>query len=247
MSVNGRLLSVYFNYVYTPLYDLTTARFSRYQELQEKCLAGIQFEPGDRILCIGLGTGNELVRIAGAAGPNHGLKITGIDTSQAALDRARSKADILGIAADLRLMDARGLTFAPESFDIVLCIHVLDFVTEDLTVTAEIFRVLRPGGQFVITFPSAQESAHLGGSLMSHTYETYRRAGLSPLRSALKILPQMLLGLVYIPLLLRPHKKAYQREELLALFAGFPGTVVKAEEDPVYQDFIVIGKKQKNK
>jgi len=244
MPVSDWLLSAYFNYVYTPVYDLTTARFSRYLELQERCLAQLDFRHDDKILCIGLGTGNELVRIAAASGTSKELEITGIDTSPAALDRAREKAGELGIAVDLRLMDARSLSFGAESFDSVLCIHVLDFVDEDRAVTAEILRVLKPGGQFVITYPSAQESSRLGGSLMSHSFRTHRRAGLSPLGAFLKILPQSLLGLVYIPLLLRPNKKAYRREELLSLFTAFSVAGVSVEEDPVYQDYIITGKKE---
>jgi ubiquinone/menaquinone biosynthesis C-methylase UbiE len=246
MSVSERLLSAYFNYVYTPVYDRTTARFSRYRELQEKCLARLDFRPHDKILCIGLGTGNELVRIGAAGGPAGGFEITGIDTAPAALERARKKADRLGVAADLRIMDARSLAFAPESFDKVVCIHVLDFIDDDRGVTGEIFRVLKNNGQFVITYPSAQESSRLGGSLMSHSWRTCRRAGLSPLRAVLKLLPQTLLGLVYIPLLMRPNKKAYSREELSALFAAFPAAGIETEEDPVYQDFIISGKKREN-
>jgi ubiquinone/menaquinone biosynthesis C-methylase UbiE len=245
MPVSEWLLSAYFNYVYTPVYDLSTARFSRYRELQEKCLARLDFRPHDNILCIGLGTGNELVRIATAAGPGHDLKITGIDTSPAALERAREKADRFGIAADLRIMDARSLAFEAAGFDKVVCIHVMDFVDDDRAVTAEIFRVLKNGGQFVITYPSAQENSRLGGSLMSHSWRTCRQAGLSPLRAAVKLFPQTLLGFAYIPLLLRPNKKFYRREELLALFAAFPGAGLEVEEDPVYRDFIIYGKKKK--
>ena len=246
MPVSEWLLSAYFNYVYTPVYDHSTARFSRYRELQKKCLARLDFRPRDRILCIGLGTGNELTRIAAVPGPEQGLKITGIDTSPAALERAREKADLVGAAVDLRIMDARSLDFPEASFDKVVCIHVMDFVDDDRAVTAEIFRVLKPGGQFVITYPSAQENSRLGGSLMSHSWRTCRQAGLSPLRAAVKLFPQTLLGLLYVPLLLRPNKKFYTREELLILYAPFPGTGIEVEEDPVYRDFIINGRKRKN-
>jgi ubiquinone/menaquinone biosynthesis C-methylase UbiE len=243
MLVSEWLLAAYFNYVYTPVYDLSTARFSRYRELQRKCLARLDFKPRDKILCIGLGTGNELTRIAAVLEPERGLKITGIDTSPVALKRARKKADLAGVAADLRIMDARKLSFEAASFDKVVCIHVMDFVDEDRAVTAGIFRVLKPGGQFVITYPSAEENSRLGGSLMSYSWRTCRQAGLSPLRAAFKLFPQTLLGLLYIPLLLRPNKKFHTHEELLTLFSAFPGAGIEVEEDPVYRDFIISGKK----
>ncbi len=49
--------------------------------------------------------------------------------------------------------DAARLPVRPNSFEWVLCSEVLEHVEEPLRVVAEIFRVLRPGGNAVITVP----------------------------------------------------------------------------------------------
>ena len=46
------------------------------------------------------------------------------------------------------------LPFAGESFDLVVCLWVLEHVTEPLTVLREVERVLRPGGHFVFLTPN---------------------------------------------------------------------------------------------
>jgi SAM-dependent methyltransferase len=50
-------------------------------------------------------------------------------------------------------LDARELPFADESFDYVLCSHVLALIPEDLQVMREFSRVLRPGGQAFVQIP----------------------------------------------------------------------------------------------
>ncbi len=54
---------------------------------------------------------------------------------------------------DLRVEDARALTFADESFDGCLCVSVIEHVPgdDDARVMAEMWRVLRPGGYVVLT------------------------------------------------------------------------------------------------
>jgi len=63
----GALQRVYFDLVYNPLYDATTARFSRYKTLQQKCIKALDLEEARSLLCVGLGTGNELVAALQAA------------------------------------------------------------------------------------------------------------------------------------------------------------------------------------
>ena len=46
------------------------------------------------------------------------------------------------------------LPFAGESFDLVVCLWVLEHVRQPLTVLSEVARVLRPGGHFVFLTPN---------------------------------------------------------------------------------------------
>jgi SAM-dependent methyltransferase len=49
--------------------------------------------------------------------------------------------------------DARDLPFSESSFDIVVCLDVLEHIVEDALVASEIYRVLKPGGRFLISVP----------------------------------------------------------------------------------------------
>jgi SAM-dependent methyltransferase len=54
--------------------------------------------------------------------------------------------------ADVRA-DVTALPFDDRSFDLVLCIHVLEHVPDDRAAIRELFRVLRPGGTAVLQLP----------------------------------------------------------------------------------------------
>jgi SAM-dependent methyltransferase len=60
--------------------------------------------------------------------------------------------DIDPALADLQA-DVTDLRFADDSFDFVLCVHVLEHVPEDQKAISELFRVLRPGGAALIQVP----------------------------------------------------------------------------------------------
>lgn len=50
-------------------------------------------------------------------------------------------------------MDIHAIPFPDESFDVVLCNHVLEHVTDDLQALREIRRVLKPGGYAILQVP----------------------------------------------------------------------------------------------
>ena len=94
-----------------------------------------------------------------------GVRVTGIELSPVMLQRARSRAAELGLEADLRLGDATALEFSDGSFDTVVCTFSLCTIPDDAAAVAEAWRVLRPGGRFVLaehvssTRPSSESSA----------------------------------------------------------------------------------------
>ncbi len=241
MSFESKLMEAYFNFAYNPVYDFATARLNRYHKLQKSCVGKLELEDNDRVLCVGLGTGNEIFHIFEM---NVNVSIVGIDYSHTALQKAYKKALRLGREIEVLIMDARCLEFARESFDKVLCIHVMDFVEENEKVTDEILRVLKDGGQFVITYPSNKEGVRLGLNLLKdgihHNNVNSRK---NCIRVLLESLAQMLVGTVYLPLLFRPKRKSYSRSELEAVISQLTTGDFQIEEDCVYQDFIVHGKK----
>ena len=100
--------------------------------------------PAERTLDIGIGDGRvaQLIRTT---------YLTGVDVSQVALDRARSRLP----GADLELVRIdEELPFADNVFDLVLCTETLEHVRDVQLLLSEIRRVLRPGGRLAVTTPA---------------------------------------------------------------------------------------------
>jgi len=237
LALSERILRAYFDCAYNPAYDLTTARISRYRTLQLRCVQKLRPGRGDRILCVGMGTGNEVLHILKAQ-PD--VEVVGIDQSRSALRKARKKALESGKRMDVSTMDACHLAFASGSFDSVLCIHVTDFVHDRRQLTSEALRVLKAGGRFVVTYPAGGEGAGLGLDLLRDSVGGLRH----PIQWLLRLLTYVLAACVYLPLLFRPNKRPVSREELYALIGGLAASDLEAEEDLVYRDFIVCGTRQ---
>lgn len=241
MSLAEKLMQAYFNLVYNPVYDFTTARLSRYLKLQQVCISKLEFNDNDSVLCVGVGTGNEVLHILQA---NRSVSIVGVDYSEAALHRAYAKALQLGKKIKVLNMDARHLEFSPGTFDKVLCIHVMDFLQDCQQVTNEVFRVLREGGQFVITYPSDKEDIKLGSGLLKDAVNNGLASGKNRFRVILGLMPRMLLGFIYLPqMVFRPKENVYSRRKLKAMIDSLANGGFQIKEDPVYQDFIVYGRK----
>jgi len=240
MSFATKLMQAYFNYAYNPVYDFTTARLSLYRKLQGRCVSRLELRDNDKVLCVGLGTGNEIFHILQM---NRNVDIIGIDYSSTALRKAYKKALRLGKEIELFLMDARSLEFAAGSFDKVICLHVMDFIEENREVTSEILRVLKKGGQFVITYPSDKEGPKLGWNLLKDRLRNNPSSGKYSIRAFLEFVAQVVVGSVYLPLLLRPKKRFYSCGELEAIITELTTADFQIEEEVVYQDFIVYGRK----
>jgi len=233
-------MQTYFDYLYNPVYDITTARLNQYRKLQTKCIEKLDLCENDNVLCVGLGTGNELVTMLKE---KLNINIVGIDYSKTALRKASKKAKEFGKRVELFLQDARNLEFASSSFDKVLCIHVMDFVSEDRQVTLEILRVLKNSGRFVITYPSKKEGFSLGGNLLKEGIRSALNSKMHSIRVFLGLAAQITLGFVYLPLLARPNKRAYSRQKIEAMISHLSTGDFQIEEDSIYQDFIVSGRK----
>jgi phosphatidylethanolamine/phosphatidyl-N-methylethanolamine N-methyltransferase len=102
---------------------------------------------GGRILEVGVGTG---LSLAGYAKSN---SIFGIDISGPMLVKARERVAKLRLrhVEGLAIMDAEHLTFPDESFDVVVAQYVVTAVPHPEQALDEFLRVLRPGGEIIIT------------------------------------------------------------------------------------------------
>lgn len=129
---------------WAPIYDKTFGAITN--DGRRRAVGYINSRAG-HVLEVGVGTGLSL----GHYRPD--MKVTGIDFSEEMLEKARAKAQEMGLrqVVELRRMDARALDFPDESFDTVTAMHVLSVVPEPERVMAEIARVCKPGGRVVIT------------------------------------------------------------------------------------------------
>jgi SAM-dependent methyltransferase len=96
------------------------------------------------VLEIGIGTGRNLPHYRAD------VSLIGIELSPAMLEIARARARELGREVDLRVGDAQALGFPDDSFDAVVCTLSLCTIPDDRAAVAEVRRVLRPGGRFLL-------------------------------------------------------------------------------------------------
>jgi 2-polyprenyl-6-hydroxyphenyl methylase/3-demethylubiquinone-9 3-methyltransferase len=78
-----------------------------------------------------------------------GANVTGIDPAAKAVSAARTHAQAEGLAIRYDEGSGEALPYADASFDAVVCVDVLEHVTDLDRVLAEVTRVLRPGGWFL--------------------------------------------------------------------------------------------------
>src|SRR5262245_9675390 len=96
--------------------------------------------PAGDVLDVGCGTGEIDARLLEAF---PGIRLTGVDLDEGHLERARARCP----GARFQNADAQALPFADQSFDLVVCRHVLQAVSDAPRALAEMRRVARPGGR----------------------------------------------------------------------------------------------------
>ena len=140
-------------------YDGVTEQFDFFTErlttpLAERLVSLAQIKPSDSILDVGTGTG--VVALLAAKKIAEGGKVHGIDLSEGMLATARAKAEKLGLEEKVKFsqMDAENLEFEAVTFDAVVSLFALLHFPNPLTALKEIYRVMRPGGRFVVAIGS---------------------------------------------------------------------------------------------
>ncbi len=87
------------------------------------------------------------------------LKVLHIAPEQAFYKRLKKQTNLNYITADLYSpladikADVTNLPFDDHSFDVILCNHVLEHITDDHKAMQELFRVMKPGGWGVLQVP----------------------------------------------------------------------------------------------
>jgi 2-polyprenyl-6-hydroxyphenyl methylase / 3-demethylubiquinone-9 3-methyltransferase len=78
-----------------------------------------------------------------------GARVTGIDPAAKAIEAARRHAQTSGHAIRYDVGVGEALPYTDASFDVVVCVDVLEHVADLPAVLAQVTRVLRPGGMFL--------------------------------------------------------------------------------------------------
>jgi phosphatidylethanolamine/phosphatidyl-N-methylethanolamine N-methyltransferase len=129
---------------WAPVYDMVFGPvFRQGRRAAVKAAEGI----GGRILEVGVGTGLSL------ADYGEGTRIVGIDISEPMLDKARKRVETqrLTRVEALEVMDAEHLTVPDASFDVVVAQYVVTAIPNPEQALDEFVRVVRPGGEIILT------------------------------------------------------------------------------------------------
>jgi len=191
------------------LYLQTTDRKGYLNQFEERYLlepfivpfADFEAAKGKKVLEIGVGLGADHQRFAEA-----GADLYGIDLTERGVEHTRRRLALFYLSSILAVGDAEYLDFPDQNFDLVYSWGVLHHSPDTLKAIAEVFRVLKPGGQAKVMI-----------------YHKWSMIGLMLwLRYALLVgRPWRRLRRIYAEHLESPGTKAYSYSEARQLFAQF--------------------------
>lgn len=114
-----------------------------------KIIEEINPTKGDRILDLGCGTGYYLFLLSNLPVD---LELVGLDNDKKALDEAKNS--MANKKIKFVYGDSHYLPFDKNSFDKIIASEVFEHLDDDNKALREIFKILKPGGIFVISTPS---------------------------------------------------------------------------------------------
>jgi phosphatidylethanolamine/phosphatidyl-N-methylethanolamine N-methyltransferase len=128
---------------WAPIYDFVFGAI--FEQARRAAIAAAE-SAGGRILEVGVGTGLSLPYYTNAS------RIFGIDFSEPMLRKAHERVSELGLrnVEGLAVMDAQGMAFPDNSFDVVVAQLVVTSVPDPEQSLDEFLRVLKPGGEIVL-------------------------------------------------------------------------------------------------
>lgn len=197
------------NSEFKPLHDINPLRLGWIDQL----CGGVA---GKRIVDVGCGGG-----ILAESMAAKGATVTGIDLSEKALKVARLHQLESGVQVDYRLIAAEALAEeAPDSFDVVTCMEMLEHVPDPVSILAACQRMVKPGGWVFLSTLNRNPKSYLfaiigaeyvlnmlpkgthdwGKFLKPHELASYARQ--------VELEPVQLMGMTY-----NPFTKTYKLEQ----------------------------------
>lgn len=127
--------------LYAPVYDVVAGPL---EGGRRRAIERLDLDPGDRVLCLGCGTGTDLEYLP----PD--VSVTAVDLTPSMVERTRARAASMDVDVDARVGDAQSLDLPDDTFDAVTLHLVLSVVPDPEAVAAETARVLAPEGRVSI-------------------------------------------------------------------------------------------------
>lgn len=140
-------------------------RHSRYEITDRWMKKTIDFDMAHdkKLLEIGHGIGSDLLTFA-----EHGAEVYGVDITPKHHQMAKKNFELHHKTADLRLCDAAHLPFPDHFFDVVYSCGVLHHTPDTIRCIGEAYRVLKPGGTFILALYHTYSVFLIAGVLLRH-------------------------------------------------------------------------------
>jgi len=97
---------------------------------------------GQRVLDVGCGPGSITLDVAERVAPG---EVVGVDSVEGIIEQAQSLAAARGVNAQFKVDNTYSLSFADDSFDVVMAHQVLQHLADPVGALKEMRRVSRPG------------------------------------------------------------------------------------------------------
>lgn len=119
------------------------------QPVGDRLIDLLDVRAGQQVLDVACGTGEPSLSIARRFGST--VRVTGVDSAEAMVDRAAAKAAGESLAgATYRVMPAERLNLPDAEFDRVICRFGVMLFNDSVAGAREMWRVLKPGGRIAI-------------------------------------------------------------------------------------------------
>jgi ubiquinone/menaquinone biosynthesis C-methylase UbiE len=127
---------------------------ARLRALSRTRYALLELRPGDRVIEVGCGLGDNARELAALVGPQGG--VVALDASEAMIEEARKRSVRSSLPAVFVTGDACSLKFADNTFDACWVERVLEHLADPARAVAEMVRVAKPGGRIVVFEPDLE-------------------------------------------------------------------------------------------
>jgi ubiquinone/menaquinone biosynthesis C-methylase UbiE len=121
---------------------------SQFKTLKNSTYALLRLRPGERVLDVGCGSGDDVRELAAMVAPN-GCAF-GVDKSKSMIEESRRRAAECGLPVQFELSEAVRLPWQSDYFNACRADRLLQHLPEPDRALNEMLRVLKPGGRLVV-------------------------------------------------------------------------------------------------